>query len=139
MPPGRKRTAPGRPFLQVDLHLPGRDALRDDAARGEAARVAARARLGQREARHLLAAREARQPVALLLLGAVVQQQFAGTERVRHHDGDRGRDRARRQLRDDARVHDRRELVAAVGEGIDIVEIKAKRTARFREMMAAPG
>lgn len=30
-----------------------------------------------------------------------------------------------------------KELVEAVGEGIDIVEIKAKRTARFREMMAA--
>ena len=41
---------------------------------------------GQRETRNLGARSEAREVVVLLFIGAVVQQQFGGTERVRHTD-----------------------------------------------------
>ncbi len=81
---------------------------------GNRGRVGARVRIGQREARDLEALGEARQVVALLLLGSVVQQQFAGTERVRHHHRHRGRARARRQLGDHLRMRVRGEAEAAV-------------------------
>ena len=69
---------------------------------------------GQAEAGNLLAASQPRQPVILLLFGAELHQQLAGPERVRHHGGARGTDRARRQLADHFRVRIGREAEAAV-------------------------
>ena len=52
---------------------------------GNRARVRPGLGAGQREARHLHALRQTRQVVALLLLGAVVQEQLRRPQRVRHH------------------------------------------------------
>ena len=88
--------------------------LADDAVIGDRRRVGARVGIGEREAGDLLAAREPRQVEVLLLLRAVVQQQFRRAERVRY--GDRRAERARhaRRLRQHAMVRVRRELQAAV-------------------------
>jgi hypothetical protein len=71
-------------------------------------------RAGQREGRHLDALGQARQVVVLLLLGAVVQQQFGRAERVGHHDRYRQRGGARRQLGHHLRMGVGREFQAAV-------------------------
>ena len=76
--------------------------------------VGAGLRLGQREAGELLAAREAREPVVLLLLGAVVREQLTGTERVGDHHRDAERTAARAELADHRRHRSRGELEAAV-------------------------
>src|SRR5580704_6168758 len=52
-------------------------------------------RAGEAEAWDFLTAGKPRQPVILLGLGAELDQQLAGAERVRHHRGHRGTDRAR--------------------------------------------
>ncbi|MDT4819991.1 hypothetical protein FQZ97_531220 [compost metagenome] len=70
-------------------------ALADDAAVRDRRGVGAGPGAGQREGRDFLAARQARQIVLLLFVGAVVQEQFGGAERVRHHDGYRQRGGAR--------------------------------------------
>src|ERR1019366_8580065 len=69
---------------------------------------------GQREARNLLAAREWAKPALLLLIGAVVQQQLARAERVRHHHRDRGGDRAAGDARDHARMRERGKAEATI-------------------------
>jgi hypothetical protein len=76
--------------------------------------VATSTRLGQREARHLGAVREARQITLALLFGAVVHEEFGRAERVRHHDRDRERIADGREARDDGAVRGRREAEAAV-------------------------
>jgi hypothetical protein len=58
----------------------------DDADVGDRAGVGAGVGAGQREARNLEALREPRQVVLLLFVGAVVEQQFRGAERVGDHD-----------------------------------------------------
>src|SRR6185503_12734275 len=68
----------------------------------------------QREARDFLTARESRQPVLLLLVGAVLQQQLGRPERVRHADRRCRNGAARRQLRENHRARERRELQPAV-------------------------
>jgi hypothetical protein len=71
-------------------------------------------RAGEREARHLQALRQARQVMLLLLVGAVVQQQLARPERVRHHHRDRRGARARGELLHHRRVAERAEAQAPV-------------------------
>ena len=89
-------------------------ALLDDAFGLRRGRIGAGFGAGQREARNLLAVGEARQVFLLLLLGAVVDQQLAGPERVRHHHGHGGGDRAARKPCHDARVRERGEAEPAV-------------------------
>jgi hypothetical protein len=72
-------------------------------------------RAREREAGDLAAVGEAGQVVELLRLGAEPEQQLAGAERVRHHNGDGGRHGAGRDSLDDLRVRERREAEAAVG------------------------
>ena len=69
---------------------------------------------GQREARHFLAARQPRQVVILLLLGAVVIEQLGGAERIRHGRGRGQQSRAARELHQHAGMRVRREFEAAV-------------------------
>ncbi len=89
-------------------------ALADDAGVGNGGRVGTGARAGEREARHFLAARQPRQEVILLRLGAVVQQQLGRAQGVRHRDG-RGRGRrARGNLDQHAGMRIGREFQAAV-------------------------
>ena len=83
---------------------PSKRAAADHAGIDHRGGVGSGFRAGQAEAGNLLAAREPRQPVILLRLGAELQQQFARAERVRHHGGDRRADRARRQFADHFRM-----------------------------------
>ncbi len=85
-------------------------ALADDADVGDRGRIRASPGAGQREGRNLLAARQPRQIVVFLLLGAIVQQQFGRAERVRHHHRHRQGRRARRQLGHHLRVRIGREF-----------------------------
>ena len=71
-------------------------ALADDAAVDHRGGVGAGFRTGQPKAGNVAAVGEARQPFVLLFLGAEAHQEFAGTERVRHHHGDGGGERTRR-------------------------------------------
>ena len=68
----------------------------------------------QREAGHFLAARQARQVVVLLFLGAVVVEQFGGTEGVGHGGGGGQQARAAGELHQHAGMRIRGELQAAV-------------------------
>ncbi len=99
---------------QAEHFLAAVDATADDARVGNRSRVGTGARRGESEAGHVLAAGESRQVMVLLLLGAVMQQQFGGAERVRH--GHRGRHRraAARQFHQHAGVGVGGELEAAV-------------------------
>ena len=97
-------------------------AAADDAAIDHRGGVRSGFRAGEAEARNFLAAREPRQPVILLRLGAELHQQFAGTERVRHHRGAGGADRARRQLADHFRMRVGGEAEAAIRLGNDHCE-----------------
>ena len=76
--------------------------------------VGARLRVSQRETGNLHALGKARQVVILLRIGAVVEQQLRGPERVRYHDADRRRARARGKLHHHRRVRERAEAEAAV-------------------------
>ena len=78
---------PGQAHAQHLLALPVAHAHGADVRNGTG--IGARFRAGQREARDLVAARRARQVVVFLFFGAVVLQQFARAEGVRHADGDR--------------------------------------------------
>ncbi len=78
-------------------------------------RIRAGFRAGEPEAGNLLAARQPRQPIILLRLGTELEQQLAGSERVRHHGGDRAGERAGRQLADHFRMGIGGEAEAAVG------------------------
>ncbi|OSM00262.1 hypothetical protein MAIT1_00740 [Magnetofaba australis IT-1] len=80
---------------------------------GNGARIAARARTGQREAGNLFAPRQTRQVVLLLLLGSVVQQQLRRAQGVGHHHGDRRRHAAAGDLHHHRRVGLRRKPLAA--------------------------
>ena len=79
-------------------------AAADDAGIDHRGGVRAGLRAGQAEARNFRAVGKPRQPVILLRLGAELQQQLAGAERIRHHRGHRGRDRTGRELADDLRM-----------------------------------
>ena len=70
--------------------------LADDAGVRNRGGIRTGARTGECEARHVLAARQPRQVMILLLLGAVVQQQFRRSQRIRHGDGRGGRCRSAR-------------------------------------------
>ncbi len=76
-------------------------------------RVGAGFRAGQAEARNFTAVGEPRQPALALLFRAKADQQFAGAERVRHHHGDGGSHRARRDLAHDFGMRIGREAEAA--------------------------
>ncbi len=95
-------------FLAVVL------ALAHDAGIGECARVGADFRTGQAEAGDFAAVGQAGQPLLLLFLGAVVHEQFARAERVRHHHGHGRGQRARGDLGHDRGLGDCRETKAAV-------------------------
>ncbi len=85
-----------------------------DARVGNRGRIGARARARQREAGNLLAAREARQVVVLLLLRPIVIEQLGGAQRVGHgHRGGGGR-AAAGDLAQHTRVRVCREFQAAV-------------------------
>ena len=73
-------------------------AFADDAAVDHRGGVGAGFRTGQAKAGNLAAVGQPRQPGLLLLPGAEAHQQFAGAERIRHHHGHRGGQRARRNL-----------------------------------------
>ncbi len=92
--------------------LPGTAA--DDAGVRDRAGVGAGARPGEGEARHLLPARQARQVVVLLLLGAVVVEQLRGPEGVGHRDGGGAGGAAAGDQRQHARVGVGGELKPAV-------------------------
>ncbi len=79
-------------------------AAADDAAIGHGGGIGAGFGAGQAEGRDVPAVGQARQPMALLRLGAELQQQLARPQRVRHHDRDRGRDRAGRHGADHFRM-----------------------------------
>ena len=89
-------------------------AARDDADVAHGRGIRARGRAGQREARDLVAPGEPRQVVFLLVLGAVLLDQLAGAERVRHHDDGDDVGRARGDLADDQRLRLRREAEPAM-------------------------
>ncbi len=77
---------------------------------------------GQREAGDVLAARQARQVMVLLRVGAVMQEQFGRAQRVGHHHGDGAGHAARGDLRHHPGVADVRELEPAIGFGDDHAE-----------------
>src|SRR5262249_6741479 len=85
---------------------------RADVAHGGGVR--ARGRAGERQARKLLAAREARQIVALLLGGAVFLDQLAQAPRGRDHEDGEDGGRARGDLAENEGERLRREAEAAV-------------------------
>ena len=89
-------------------------ALLDDALGLGRRRIRSRFGSGQGETRNFLAVGEAFQIAVLLRLGAVMHQQLAGPERVRHHHGHRGSHRTARNACDDARLGQRGKTVAAV-------------------------
>ena len=67
---------------------------------GHGAGVTAGLGASKRKAGHLLAARQTREIVVLLIFRAVVQQQFRRAQRIRHHHRDRGGDRTAGDLHD---------------------------------------
>ncbi len=89
-------------------------ALADDAVVRDRGRIRPGGRPGQRETRHFAAVGEARQIVFALLLRAVVQQQFARAERIRHADRRRQRARNAHELLQHGRLRERAEFEAAV-------------------------
>ena len=97
-------------------------AFADDAVVGDRCRVRTRGRAGQREARNLAAVGEARQVVVALLLGAVMQQQFAGPKRVRHTDGRRERAGDAHHFLQHRRLRERAEFEPAIFLGDDHAE-----------------
>ena len=76
----------------------------DDAVIGNRRRIGAGVRIGQRKARDLDSLGEPRQIVVLLLVGAVVQQELRGAERVRHADRGCGCRVPRRDFREHHRA-----------------------------------
>ena len=111
---------PAQPDAEDLLAVPlvaAHDAL---ALRG--GRVAAGLRAGEREARDLLAARETRQVVVALRVGAVVEQQLRRAERVRNHHRHRRGEAAARELLEHRRMRLRREAASAVALGDDQAE-----------------
>ena len=95
-------------FLTVD------HALLDDAFRLRGGGIRTRFRAGQGKAGDLLAACQARQVALFLFRRAVIDQQFAGAERVGNHHRDRSGNRAAGDARDHSRVPDRGEAETAV-------------------------
>ena len=89
-------------------------ALADDAEIGNRGRIGTRGRAGQAEAGNLTAVGEARQVEILLLLRTVMQQQFAGAQRIRHADGRAQRRRHRGEFLDHAMVREGGKTQAAV-------------------------
>ena len=89
-------------------------ALADDAGVNHRRRIRAGFGTGEAKAGNVAAVGETRQPPVLLLLGAEAHQEFTGAERIRHHHGDGGDQRARRNLADHFRVRIRREAEPAV-------------------------
>ena len=89
-------------------------ALADDAAVDHRGGVGAGFRTGQSETGNLAPIGEPRQPGLLLVFGAEAHQQFAGTERVRHHHRHGGGQRARRNLAHHFRMRVGRETEPAI-------------------------
>ena len=77
-------------------------------------RVGAGFRTGQAKAGNIAAVGKPRQPLLLLLFGAEPHQEFAGSERIRHHHGDGGGQRARRDLAHHFGMGVRREAEPAI-------------------------
>ena len=89
-------------------------ALADDAAVDHRGGVGAGFRAGQAEAGNLAAVGKPRQPLLLLVLGAEPHQEFAGTERIRHHHGDGSGQRTRGKLAHHFRMGIGREAEPAI-------------------------
>ncbi len=97
-------------------------ALADDAGVDHRGGIGAGFRAGQPEAGNVAAIGQPRQPLLLLFLGAEPHQQFAGPERVRHHHGDGGGQRARREFSHHFGMRIGREAEAAILFGDDHAE-----------------
>jgi hypothetical protein len=97
-------------------------ALADDAAVDHRRGIGAGFRAGQSEAGNFATIGQPRQPLLLLIAGAKAHQQFARAERVRHHHGDSGRDRAGRDLAYHFRVRVGRKAEPAIFPGDDHAE-----------------
>ena len=89
-------------------------ALADDAAVDHRRGIRAGFGAGQAKAGNFPAVGKPRQPLLLLILGAEAHQEFAGAERVRHHHGDGGRHRTRRNLAHHFRMRVGREAQPAI-------------------------
>ena len=89
----------------------------DDADVTHARRVRAGMRPGQREARHLKPLGQPAEILFLLLLGTVFFEQLTRPERVRHHHGDAGGNRAAGDLRDHLALRLRRKPQTAIFAG----------------------
>ncbi len=102
--------------------------------------IGADARAGEREAGNVIAARQPRQVMILLLLGAVVVQQFRGTERIGHRDRRGAGDAAAGQLHQHAGMRVGRETQAAVLLADDHREEAARleEGPHLRRQVAAP-
>jgi hypothetical protein len=99
---------------QPEHFAPFEMALANDAAVDHRGGVRAGFGAGQSKAGNFPAVGKPRQPLLLLISGAKAHQQFAGAERIRHHDGDSGRDRARRNLAHHFRMRVGRETQPAI-------------------------
>ena len=90
----QRRHRPQRDVALLPRHRKAEHALAfvlapaDEGVVGNRRRIGAGVRIGEREARNLETLGEARQVVLLLLVGAVMQEELARPERVRHHDRD---------------------------------------------------
>jgi hypothetical protein len=92
---------------------------------------------GQAEAGNIAAIREARQPALLLLPGAEAHQKFARPERIGHHHGDGGHDRARRKLAHHFRMGIGREAEPAMLRvGVAVYMARANKTTHSHTVFA---
>ena len=101
-------------------------AAADDAGIRNGGGIGTGPRTGEGEAGHFLAAREAGQVMALLLLGAIVVEQLGGAERIGHRDGGGAGGAAARELGEHAGMRVGGELEAAIALGDDHREEAAR-------------
>ncbi len=126
---GQRDVALGEVEPQTEHLAPLPRTAADHAGVGYRGGVRADARAGQREAGDFLAARQPWQVVVLLLLGAVVLQQFRRAERIRHRDRRGAGDAAPGELHQHAGVRISREAEPAVA----LVDDHGEEAARLQE------
>ena len=119
----RDRTEHDVPLLPVEAdaqHLAAfMQAMAHQAGIGNRARVRTGLGPGQREAGNILPGGKPGQMMLLLLLGAVMQQQFGRSERVRHHHRDRAGRAAGGEFHDHLAMGKCREPEPAIASGND--------------------
>ena len=113
-------------FLEIQAHAQNAGtfpiALADNAEIGNGGRIRAGGRTGQAKAGDFTAVGQARQVMVFLFLGAVMQQQFARAQGVRHADGGAQGGRHRGQLHDHAGMRECGKAQTAVFLGDDHAE-----------------